>query len=127
MARRGTSRRYCYSGNVDFATAWNINEFKIRDVLGDGGCLFRALAVLSNGNEHDFQNLIDKIVAHITHDWQAYRQSHLGIGICSSIDESYRTYVQYGNAFGTIAELVAAAHVLQVHIRVLSLYGSPKP
>ena len=76
--------------------------FEIKNVLGDGRCLFRALAVLINGDQHNYQGLIDKIVAHIIHDWQAFK-TYITLGHRDQRlelnPESYRSYMQYGKAF----------------------------
>lgn len=123
----------CYQGGTfqdsitipDILVSQQNGCFKIRNVLGDGRCLFRALALLSTGHEHKYAGLLQQIISHIKDHWQSF-QTYLTLGHQdqSFTPDSYSMYMQRKSSFGTIAELVAGAQVLQAHIRVFSIEGS---
>ena len=101
-------------------------RFHVRDVIGDGRCLFRALAVHLFNSEHAFQNVINKCVAFLCNHWAELgifvQTCHAGYGDASSI-QSYQAYMQYGFAFGTTAEILGVAGAFEVHITVINEAG----
>ena len=98
--------------------------FNIRNVLGDGRCLFRALSLLSTGDESKYVGLFEQVISHVKDHWQCF-QTYIALGHQDQTftPESYSLHMQLQSSFGTIAELVAAAQVLQAHIRVFSIEG----
>ena len=58
--------------NVDFSKK-ELDDIRVRDVLGDGNCLARALAVTFFGNEELFERVKSLMLQEIEHHYDFYK------------------------------------------------------
>jgi len=102
----------------------NPSPIKLHRIKGDGNCLFRSLAYAVSGSEDSHMQVRDAVVQHM-------QEKGVGKLLTKYIGQNVKRYVNESRmescgVWATDAEIMGAAHLLQVDIVVYSKTGEDK-
>lgn len=101
---------------VDETEMLNINGVQtmhtIIPIVGDGACLFRAIAYLLFGNQYLDQDIREDIVDHVVDNWDEFAiQTHNRYGDNYRNADEYYSEMILNNTYGSACELAAAGQL----------------
>ena len=93
--------------------------FAVRNVVGDGRCMFRALSWLQFGTEDMHQYLSNAIVDEVMQHWSRYQDLFITVhGENLASPKAYEAYMRNTRSFGTLVEALGFVHVFNRHVTI---------
>ena len=97
------------------------NDLAIRDVCGDGNCLFRALALAVTGNEQNHMLVRQGLVVYMRQHRNSVKHYIIRESDGNSLDEDFEAQMgemENNGTWGTQAEIISAASMFQTNIHM---------
>ena len=97
------------------------NDLAIRDVRGDGNCLFRALALAVTGNEQNHMLVRQGVVAYMRQHRNSVKHYIIRESVGNSLDEDFEAQMcemENNGTWGTQAEIISAASMFQTNMHM---------
>lgn len=114
------SERSESSKSLDEVILYNGERFRIRNVKGDGNCLFRCFALLLYNNESKYDEVRQEIVEFIVANWEQQKEiiQFSGNGFHYANAEHYRVVMGADKCFGTDHEVAVFVQLKKTAVNV---------